>query len=444
WCAAIRPFPAENANYPLVPLSAAWAAASLATQDSSPRQETGMLGTAQARNRFRVSRNTLMFGITLLLVFAVIELAAYFTARELSQKGAIYNPSLITQDYAAYLAKRDLDLGWGPPPDSVTSTRNDPLFPASAPPCVSLFGDSFTWASEVADKDAWASVLGGKLKCRVANYGVGGYGSDQALLRFLSVVPESPIVFLNHLSENILRNTNQYRNLLYPGHEFALKPRFINRDGILELVRTPDISPDSVSDFLRHPNKYLKHEFFLPDAGTGIRSFQFPYIMTVLKTIIWNYHIFAILTNTPRHADFYLPEHESDGLNVTFGIMRAFAEAAAKRGQHPIVTLIPTCLDLKYFNRTGEFPYANLKALLAAERIRLIDFGEEIAKRLDGSPPERLFHDCSSHFNERGYGYLADIAFDYLNGDADLRRLYEMKSEGAAFFPVQRELVQAH
>ena len=46
-------------------------------------------------------------------------------------------------------------------------------------------------------------------------------------MRYDSMAPQGDVVFLNHLSENIIRNVNQFRNLIYPGHEFALKPRFV-------------------------------------------------------------------------------------------------------------------------------------------------------------------------------------------------------------------------
>jgi lysophospholipase L1-like esterase len=318
------------------------------------------------------------------------------------------------------LKKRDINLGWGPSP--ADDTRHDPVFPIGTPPCLSLFGDSFTWSVGVADEDAWGSILAAKLKCRVANFGVGGYGTDQAFLRFRLLPPAGGVVLLNHLSENILRNVNQYRNLLYSGHEFAFKPRFVDRNKNIELVPMPEVPASDIQKFLQDPTPYLANEYFLPGGPSGIQKIKFPFTLAIFKAILTNYHIHAKLTGIPRYADFYRPEHSSHGLDVTYGILRSFALEARARGQVPIVTLIPTCDDLKYLNTTGVFPYDRLTKMIAAQGIRYIDFGEGIAKRTKGSRPESLYQICSGHFNEAGYRLLAEIAFDYLTSDPETER----------------------
>jgi hypothetical protein len=126
------------------------------------------------------------------------------------------------------------------------------------------------------------------------------------------------------------------------------------------------------------------------------------------------------LIGIPSHADFYRPEHPSHGLNETYGILRSFALEAAVRGQIPIVTLIPTCGDLKYFNSVGVFTYDRLTKMIAAQGIRYIDFGEKIAKRI--SHPENLYQVCSGHFNEAGNRFLAEIAFEYIRSDPEVER----------------------
>jgi lysophospholipase L1-like esterase len=358
-----------------------------------------------------------MYTVLILLILICVEILSFVTSIELRRSGVLYDPSLVTQNYADYLAKRDAKLGWRRP-----TTRTDPDFPIAMQPCVSLFGDSFTWGSEVADRDAWGAILARKLKCRVANYGVGGYGSDQAYLLFRSLPPKGEVVFLNHLSENILRNVNQYRNLLYPGREFAFKPRFLTHNGAIELVPIPEIAPSEIASFLAKPARYLMHEYFLPGTRAGIEAIGFPYSIAVFKAALWNYHVRAKLANTPRHADFYRPDHASNGLAVTFAILHSFVETATARGQIPVVTLIPVCDDLKYFKQRGVFPYDALKKMIVAENLRYIDFGDEIAKRIAASPPENLYGNCSDHFNAAGYRLMAEIAFDYLQSNPEIRQ----------------------
>jgi hypothetical protein len=404
----------------------------------SAEMNGGAISTDQAPR----GRSILMYAVTLAIVFICIETMSFVTITLIKSKsvfeGVVYDPSRVAQNYDEYLIKRDINLGWGPlPPPSgpiqaedentaADGTRHDPVFSIDAQPCLSLFGDSFTWSDHVADKNAWGSILSTKLKCRVANFGVGGYGTDQAFLRFRSLPPKGGVAFLNHLSANITRNVNQYQNLIYPGPYFAFKPRFVDRNGGVELVPIPEVAAPDIRRFLKDPALYLANEYFLPGGPSGVQAIKFPYSLVLLKAIFQNHHVYTKLTGIPRYVEFYRPEHPSHGLDVTYGILRSFAREAAARGQIPVVTFIPTCGDLVYFNTTGVFPYGRLTKMIAAQNIRYIDFGERIAKRIKGSHPKNLYSACSSHsgnhFNEVGYRLLAEIAFEYLMSDSEIKR----------------------
>src|SRR5262249_3211066 len=149
-----------------------------------------MNGEAVSTGQAPFGRRILMYAVMLAFVFICIEIVS-FAAITRIKSGVFYDPSRVTQNYDEYLKKRDINLGWvwPPPPPSGQNTaadgaRHDPVFPFDARPCLSLFGDSFTWSDGVADNDAWGSILSTNLKCRAANFGVNGYGTDQAFLRF--------------------------------------------------------------------------------------------------------------------------------------------------------------------------------------------------------------------------------------------------------------------
>ncbi len=76
------------------------------------------------------------------------------------------------------------------------------------------------------------------LGCRVSNFGVEGYGTDHSYLRFkYNDRDRAKIVILGHLSENIIRNVNQLKGLLYHSRGVDLHPRFIiGQDGSLEFI----------------------------------------------------------------------------------------------------------------------------------------------------------------------------------------------------------------
>jgi hypothetical protein len=282
--------------------------------------------------------------------------------------------------------------------------------------CISLYGDSFTFAAEVANADAWGNLLAAKLNCRVNNFGVGGFGSDQAYLKYITnQSDDAPVVFLNHLSENIVRNSSQFRSLLI-GYDvantvFSFKPRFIiGDDDELELVGMPQLTGEEYIDLLYYPENYLQHDFFIPGGPSGMNRQSFPYTWSLVN-VIRHFHVQMWLEGLPWYIQFYEPDHVSNGLEVTTAIMKGFHDAAIERGQVPVLTVIPTGQDLLYFNEYGRWPYENLLSQLEQQNIEALNFGAAILEHLDGADPCSLFDNCSAHFNEEGYAYLAEIAY---------------------------------
>lgn len=157
---------------------------------------------------------SLMF---LIIVFFVEGSSYIIVERYLVKKGIIYKPPL-NDNYKNYYLNRDPLLGW-PYLDSIVKQERDssgsriiPSYPdPSDQACVSLYGDSFTWGHQVVNEFAWSNILSKLLNCRVSNFGVNGYGTDQAYLRFKhNDVDKAKIVILGYLSENIVRNVTQF------------------------------------------------------------------------------------------------------------------------------------------------------------------------------------------------------------------------------------------
>ena len=135
----------------------------------------------------------------------------------------------------------------------------------------------------------------------------------------------SKIVFLNHLSENIIRNLNQFRNFIYPsGTSFGFKPRYIIDDDNLKLISIPKISNEKIYNFLEQPKKYLSNEYFIPNGASGIQHLSFPYTIKIVKSFN-HWHVKKKIRNIPaRHIEFYSKDHASKGLKLTYEIMNDF------------------------------------------------------------------------------------------------------------------------
>jgi hypothetical protein len=387
-----------------------------------------------------MTRNILFTAILVVAFGIAIEFAAFVVGRYVITDSLIFDPhfsraeqTALLEQYEEYLEIRDPVLGWPPTKNKGWQPKRDQFGARLTPDsrksltpngtrkeyCTSAYGDSFTWGAEVGGDESWPYVLSTFLGCPVGNFGVGGYGTDQAYIRYQqNQLDNAKVVFLNHLSENIMRNVGQFRSLVL-GYDAdrdmrMYKPRYIlSREGELQLIELPSIAAQNYIDALINPEDYLPYEYFLPGKNTGQTKLKFPYTLALLG-ILNHFHIRAAREGKPWYMDFYEPDHPSNGLQVTANILLTFNETAKKRGQAPIVTVIPTGGDLEYFVEHKLWPYQNLIDLLHEHNVDVLNFGPGLMALIGDDDPCSLFNDCSSHFNATGYRYLAEIAYEEL------------------------------
>jgi hypothetical protein len=361
-------------------------------------------------------RTWIYAGILAAVTAATVEGIAFFAGRVLAERGIMYVPKAV-DDYADYLGRRDPRLGW-PLPDfshdpqrDETGSRIVPAFPdPESESCVSIYGDSFTWSSEVGHEEAWGNVLARSLGCRVANFGTPGYGTDQALMRYRANEHDaSRVVILAHQPENILRNVNQYRALLYPSSLHGFKPRFIvNNQGALVRVDLPEVSVEDYAAFVAAPEDFLAHEYFAPGGDSGTIRLSFPYTWSVLRGF-GHFHIRTEIEGVPWYTHFYESGHRSGGLEVTAAILRTFVAEAKARGQQPFVMILPTGLDFELHAENGLWVFQPLLDALHREGIAVANLGEDMAASMSGRSYCEFISDCSGHYNTEGYAMVASI-----------------------------------
>jgi hypothetical protein len=283
---------------------------------------------------------------------------------------------------------------------------------------VALFGDSFTNGAEVGDDVAWGNVLAQRLHCRVANYGVGGYGTDQAYLRFRDRADDHPpIVILGIFEDNLQRNVNRYRELLAPTEGFSFKPRFrLDDHGELKLVPMPLLDPREARAFIESPERFLTDEYFLPGSDAGPVRPRFPFTLAALR-LLHHPDIRAVLAGHPYWERFYQPGHASGALETTMGIIRAFQEGASSRGQRLLIVVFPSPKTLVRIGKTGRRPYQNLIDRVRVTRIPLVDLAGDILARLSlRSPCEIATHPkpCRGHYSAEANAWVAEIVQEAL------------------------------
>ncbi|MBI1883176.1 MAG: SGNH/GDSL hydrolase family protein [Chlamydiae bacterium] len=358
----------------------------------------------------KITSKSIVFSSILgLFILGLVECASAWMIHVLRERGGMaYIPHFSSDQASRILSNLDPRFGWGPEPVSklkkYMNPREDSIFSKNQTSLVSVYGDSFTYGGK--RDETYPHYLSLDLKCPVANYGVGGYGSDQALMLFRNQkgFDKAPIVILGHLSENILRNVNQYRNLLYPGSKDQFKPRFILQQNELHWVPLPI---ENLSDFKRlekSPGAVLREEAFIDRP----RPF-FPYFVSLLRWLIFDYHFHSKLLGKARYAPFYKRDHPRGALPLTARILESFAQEAREENRIPYVLLIPTGADLISAQKTGVWVDQPLKEILLEKGVRVIPAGPAILARIQGEDPCQLFESCNAHFNARGYQMLAKI-----------------------------------
>ena len=239
--------------------------------------------------------------------------------------------------------------------------------PADGTVRVCCYGDSFTFGSEVELGEDWPAQLDAlEDDFEVVNLGVRGYGTDQALIRYRrtgdSLHPH--VVVVGVLLENIARNVNRFRSLLYPDTPpVVIKPRFVVEDGGLVLVPIPfatryEAYLAALDGTLRE--RMREHEYWAGDDPV----LPFSSMEGILR---------AKSARERRRVRGLWLDTEGEPYLVTLAILQAFHdEARAGGAEHVVVVLYPEKRDLA--DALGETPcYAALLEDLEARGIDYVD-----------------------------------------------------------------------
>ena len=216
---------------------------------------------------------------------------------------------------------------------------------------IASYGDSFTHCNEVRDEETWQTFLAHILHKNVLNFGVAGYGPDQALLLYAShetMTPKAPIVMLCIFPENINRVVNVYRNFyMYKDPLSLSKPRFEFLHSSLVLFENP-IKTVGELEMLTKPSfidEIGAHDYWY-QLGRRLPLIRFPYTLSLFrwKEIVARSIKASLCRFLPGivpptfNLDLYA---EPEPLATLCGIVDRFVQTASKRDQYPILVLVP-------------------------------------------------------------------------------------------------------
>lgn len=277
---------------------------------------------------------------------------------------------------------------------------------------VAAFGDSFVYGNEVSDEHAWASVVDSSFAdIEMLNYGVGGYGLDQALLRFQAEGSDlSPhVVLIGFIADDIRRVVNVYQRFastssgvftkprfeLGPGGELTLQPSPIQR---LEDWRQYLDDPAAVTAWGQNDQWYepLIYENPLYDLSAAVRLFS-----TVWVRIENRYLDSGRLF---RGEDL---NTNATAYRLQMAVFEQFAEDVREAGHRPIVLFLPSRGELQSALSGRRVVYEPLAAELRSRGIENWDATDAFSSVSTAEPPIGSWFAPGGHYSPAGNRIVA-------------------------------------
>ena len=313
----------------------------------------------------------------------------------------------------------DEELGW-PSPSAATKLPRDAIgakynadFPDIEKACLSAYGDSFVWGDEVPLAYGWIEQLSRKLGCRVSNFGVSNYGTDQAYLRFRRMDDRAPVAILGVFPDDMVRNVNQYRGFMGAAPEpFWIKGRYVlNEAGSLEWIARPHLEFEAYIELHKDPARVLPRDYLLPDTTDGPITAGFPYSVVVARLALSS-RLWSRLRGLTPWEQFYRADHPSGAIAITAGIATEFVREAERRGKKAFVLMLPSAGSFRVAMQIGKPEYAAFLAAALASGVDVFDPLPALGQKLKDRSFCELYVDpasCQGHFGISGGALVAEV-----------------------------------
>ncbi len=411
--------------------------------------------------------------LTALLMYAaalvILEIFSWFTVKNIRK----HFPWLITpEDEAPALSKEGLEkffsfgydpeLGWTRKPNtskrefgpegedgkhtSVTFHINEKGARANPghehlQPLISCYGDSFSFARQLEDNQTWEWQLSELTKSNVLNFGIGNYGTDQALLRMRREFPKNRtgIVIMGIVPSTMVRILDVWKHYNEFGNTFGFKPRFdLDAAGNLKLI--PNI--------IDAEEKYPRYQEFLPELQKNDyfyrRKFRremvrFPYFLSILADlrrnipVIWKvfWHqiikkedvkgkpyptAMSVIINVNLRLRYRLYTKDAYAQALFTRLIEEFAQYVKGQGASPVFLFMPQKDDILFIKKKRGKRYYGQVIENVRKLLPVIDFTDVLlSKSTDGL--DALYSDRNNyggHYSALGNKRLAEYVYKRL------------------------------
>jgi len=269
---------------------------------------------------------------------------------------------------------------------------------------VALIGDSYTFGTSIKFEDTWGQNLQRKLGAdfQVLNFGVGGYGVDQAYLKYLNKVRDwnPEIVIFGLITHDLHRSEVVYPFISFPTWRFPFsKPRFLLLNDGLVPGNQPLPSPESIFSMPRIdelPAIDLEPRYF--PADWKWHWYDHLYIVRFVVSLTPNWPS-ARKTST------------NDRIRLNTAIIREFVNSATTHDSRPVAVFFPSFgageMDL---HRDGSAASHPAQQVLSDAGIDYLD----LTGCLQSLPRTQALASDGTHYSPAANVLVADCLYRYL------------------------------
>jgi hypothetical protein len=276
--------------------------------------------------------------------------------------------------------------------EGIRSSREYNLITPPGVTRIAAFGDSFTHGDEVPNKETWEYLLEqSRDKVEVMNFGVQGYGTDQAYLRYKrdGIKYHPDIVLIGFMLENILRNVNIYRLAYQHGEFIGLKPRFEIKKNKLILIPLP--FPSIEESLASIGNGKILPYLLQNDYWVKLAPFAYENSLLFYSSCVRI--LFAYYEKYYRNFMRYYFNTHNEPFQVTTRLLTEFYTQAKKDGAKKVCILIfPDKNSIKQYTRNRSPYWKSLLEYLEAHGVDYIDFTEELMQESRRTGLQAMFN----------------------------------------------------
>ncbi|HBG60767.1 MAG: hypothetical protein A2Y03_04525 [Omnitrophica WOR_2 bacterium GWF2_38_59] len=280
---------------------------------------------------------------------------------------------------------------------------------------IAAFGDSFAHCDEVANNETWQHFMEKKSPdMEVLNFGVSGYGLDQAYLRYLKEGRKfhPHIVFICFMQNDYFRHVNVFRPFYNNNTGVPLtKPRFTIVNKKLILIKNPIGTKEGLARIISREKQYFallgQYDYYwqvLPEKSLFDIFASVRLVKILMKMYLAN-------ENFLYQDNIYNPD--SEAFKLTEKIVDDFYAEVERNGSIPVIVVFPDKVALKLYGLLHKRLYDRLVEKWKDNGYNYIDLMGNFLLETAPDNINSLFA-TKGHYNRQGNSYVAGQLINYL------------------------------